>query len=128
MKSRLIALLTAFTLAVTLAACGDSGKEAADKAAAAAKDSQMKAQAAAKDASDKAAAASKDAAAATLRRCPRRRRCDEGRQQGRRLDGAEGLDGAEEVTQRHAATKNAGFAPAFFFAACRKRQPDFGAA
>ena len=34
MKSRLIALLTADALAVTLAACGDSGKQAADKAAA----------------------------------------------------------------------------------------------
>ena len=38
MKSRLFALLTALTLAVTLAACGDSAKEAADKAAAATKE------------------------------------------------------------------------------------------
>ena len=33
MKTRLIALLTASILAVTLAACGDSSKQAADKAA-----------------------------------------------------------------------------------------------
>ena len=43
MKSRLLALLTAFTLAVSLAACGDSAKEAADKAAAATKEAADKA-------------------------------------------------------------------------------------
>ena len=43
MKSRLFALLTAITLAVSLAACGDSAKEAADKAAAATTDAAAKA-------------------------------------------------------------------------------------
>jgi hypothetical protein len=62
MKSRLFALLTAFTLAATLAACGDSAKEAADKAAAATKEATAKADAAAKDAAAKAADATKDAA------------------------------------------------------------------
>jgi predicted small lipoprotein YifL len=38
MKSRLVAVLTAASLALTLAACGDSGKEAAAKAEAAAKE------------------------------------------------------------------------------------------
>lgn len=68
MKTRLIALLTASILAVTLAACGDSSKQAADKAAAATKESADKAAAATKEAADKAAtppadAASKDAMA-----------------------------------------------------------------
>src|SRR5437899_1968524 len=65
MKSRLFALLTAFSLAVTLAACGDSAKEAADKAAAATKAAADKAAAAAKETADKAAAAAKDAATAS---------------------------------------------------------------
>ena len=47
MKVRLAALVTAASLALTLAACGDSGKEAAAKAEAAAKESAAKAQAAA---------------------------------------------------------------------------------
>ena len=62
MKSRLIALLTASALAVTLAACGDSAKEAADKAAAATSDAASKAADATKDAAAKAADATKDAA------------------------------------------------------------------
>jgi predicted small lipoprotein YifL len=45
---KLVALLTAATLALTLAACGDSGKEA-----------KAKAEAAAKEAADKTAAAAK---------------------------------------------------------------------
>jgi uncharacterized lipoprotein YehR (DUF1307 family) len=49
---KLVALLTAATLALTLAACGDSGKEA-----------KAKAEAAAKEAADKTAAAAKEAAA-----------------------------------------------------------------
>ena len=62
MKTRLIALLTASALAVTLAACGDSTKQAADKAAAATKESADKAAAATKEAADKAAAATKESA------------------------------------------------------------------
>ncbi len=124
MKSRLVALLTAFTLAITLAACGDSGKEAADKAAAAAKDSQMKAQAAAKDAADKAAAASKDAAAAV------RRAADATKDANKAADSMAPKDSTRRRRSNPASRRNqnAGFAPAFCFAARRTRQPDFGAA
>jgi hypothetical protein len=62
MKSRLFALLTALTLAVTLAGCGDSAKQSADKAAAATKEAADKSAAATKEAADKAAAATKEAA------------------------------------------------------------------
>jgi hypothetical protein len=61
MKS-LIALLSAAVLALSLAACGDGGKEAAMKAETAAKEAAAKTAAAAKEAADKTAAAAKEAA------------------------------------------------------------------
>jgi hypothetical protein len=59
----LIALFSAAALALTLAACGDGGKEAAMKAEAAAKEAAVKAEAAAKEAAAKTEAAAKEAAA-----------------------------------------------------------------
>jgi len=54
MKYRIPALLAVATLAMTLAACGDSGKEAAAKAEAAAKEAAAKSAEAAKQAADAA--------------------------------------------------------------------------
>ena len=69
MKKQIIAAFAALALAVTLTACGDKAKEAADQAAAAAKVAAEKAaeatKAAAKDAAAKTEQAAKDAAAAT---------------------------------------------------------------
>ena len=128
MKS-LIALLSAAVLALSLAACGDGGKEAAMKAEAAAKEAAAKTAAAAKEAADKAAAATKEAAdkaaAATTDAAKGRRRRDQGRRrQGRRSRQGSCQAGRtrEEVIAVLQRQENAGLAPAFFFSGAGERR------
>ena len=108
MKKQIIAALSALALAVTLTACGDKAKEAADQSAAAAKVAAEKAaeaaKAAAADAAAKTEKAAKDGAA---------RDHGSGWQGGRRDQGSGGQGGRGRP--RHAAKKHsASFGAPFF--------------